>query len=256
MPPAQAALWTDNVVSDATLSAIDGLFDALYQFAGTFGSDGEPCPADIPLTSDAQAEWIQFQNAHATQQVALADDDDQAAWAKLRGYAARLALVIHCIRQAAGEQLDPWRIDAKSIRAGIGMEGWFRQEAKRVYDLFASDPEESDRDGLIAWIERRGGSTTVRDLRNDGPRKHRRPGAAEAALQDLADLGVGRLAPPRQVGPGRPGSVVFALNGGGNQSLGVNNAGVTNTPGATANGNNDADATDAGSNNGRRVVEL
>jgi hypothetical protein len=254
MPPAQAALWTDNVVSDATLNAIDAMFDVLYQLAGTPGSDGEAFPADVPLSSDAQAEWIQFQNVHATEQVALADDDDQAAWAKLRGYAARLALVIHCVRQAAGEPVDAWRIDVDSIRAGIGMEGWFRQEAKRVYDLFASDPEESDRDALIGWIERRGGSITVRDLRNDGPRKYRAPGAAEATLQDLADLGIGKLAHRRQVGRGRPGSVVFTVNGGGDQSRGVNNAGVKNTLGAIANGNIDADATDAVSNNGRKAV--
>ena len=153
--------------------------------------DGNLCPVVLGLTRDAKAAWTEFYNCHAEEQNDLSGDLS-AAWSKLEEYAARLALVIHCVRWAADDpDLErPDAIDADSMKAGIVLAEWFKAEARRVYPLLSeSDDDREDRQ-LADWIERKGGSTTIRKLQQ-GRRKYKLSGQAEAALSELVSGGWG-----------------------------------------------------------------
>src|SRR5690606_31005200 len=110
--------------------ALRAMFDELLQFQPESDVDGGPEPADVALTDGAKMLWVSFFDAHAREQADL-EGDLSAAWSKLEGYAARLALVVHCIRQAAGEAVDPWQCDEVSMQAGIALAKWFGNETKR-----------------------------------------------------------------------------------------------------------------------------
>ncbi len=200
MPPPREKRWTDAEVSDATDSALAAVFDELYQYAGEQDGDGERRPTVIPLDEQARELFVAFVNEHAHEQAGL-DDALMAVWSKLEACAARLALVFHCVRKAAGESVDPWHIDADSIAAGIAVARWFGNEARRIYaDLAATDGERALA-VLVGWIRDRGSVTTIRDL-SHGPRIYREPGKAENALAALVEQGIGEWCRPA---PGRTG---------------------------------------------------
>ena len=115
-----------------------------------------------------------------------------AAWSKLEGYAARLALVVHFTRWAAGDAnlTKPDIVDAASMNAGIVLAKWFKHEARRVYAMLDESDAERDERRLVDWIGRKGGTVTPREVQQ-GCRWLKDPGAAETALEELVSANRG-----------------------------------------------------------------
>lgn len=211
-PPRRPKRWTEAEVSPALERRLAVVFERLYSLQPTTDGNGDPAPVMMPLSSDGKAAWVSFYNAHGQEQAALTGDLS-AVWSKLEGYAARLALVMHFVRWAA---TDPTlasadAIDADSIAAGVTLSRWFGAEAKRAYAILGEDDDERDQRRTVELLERRGGSITVRELQQTSHR-FRTAGAAQDALNALAEAGLGRW---EEVGPsaqgGRP-TRVFRLN--------------------------------------------
>ena len=107
MPPRKAKRWTEADVNADTETAVAAVFDRLFGL--TMEVDPER-PAHEPdyrprlvrLADDGKVAWVRFYNEHATEQAELSGGLS-AAWSKLEGYAARLALVVHLTRWAAGD---------------------------------------------------------------------------------------------------------------------------------------------------------
>jgi hypothetical protein len=212
MPPKRVRRWTDADIDENTVDEIDRVLAELLSFQPSTDPDGDPEPADVTLTENAKALWVDFYNAHAKEQDEL-EGELSAAWSKLEGYAARFALVIHCVRLAAGEAVDPWRCDEQSMAAGIALADWFGHETKRVYSVLRESPEDRDRRRLVELIQAKGGRVTVRELSRSS-RLYSSAAEWEQALGELAEAGVGRWESPK---PGRGGGhpvKVFRLTTG------------------------------------------
>ncbi len=134
-------------------------------------------------------------NAHNAEQLEL-DGDLGAAWSKLEEVAARLALVIHYVREVADEPglPRPVAVDAESMRRGIALTEWFKHEARRVYAMLDESEDDTERQKLADWIARKGGSVTAREVQQ-GHRRFKSVNAAEAALNELVKTGRGRWEP-------------------------------------------------------------
>jgi hypothetical protein len=213
-PPEHPKRWDKRGIGRETERTMASLFDALYALGPDIDADGRACPRIVRLSDDAERLWGDFYEAHDEERRGL-PDDLAAAWSKLEGVTARLALIVHLIRVAAGEKgIDPDTIDAASIAAGIGLSEWFGHEARRVYAMFAEADEEADGRRLLEWIDAHGGSVTVRELthglwqyRGDTPK-------AMAALDELAKRGHGRwIYPPSGGKGGRPASRFQSIAG-------------------------------------------
>lgn len=201
MPPRKAKRWTEADVNADTEAAVAAVFDRLFSL--TMEPDPEsPLMADghgpdmrprlVRLADDGKRAWVTFYNEHATEQAELSGDLS-AAWSKLEGYAARLALVVHLTRWAAGDATlrDPARVDEASIAAGVVLARWFGDEARRVYAILSESDDDRETRRLVEWIDRKGGTVTARDLTH-GVRAYRGdPDAAERALSALAEAGIG-----------------------------------------------------------------
>jgi len=198
MPPRKAKRWTEADVDADTEEAVAAVFDRLFSL--TMEVDPESAdplnpdlrPRLVRLADDGKAAWVRFYNEHATEQAELSGDLS-AAWSKLEGYAARLALVVHLTRWAAGDATlrDPARVDEASIAAGVVLARWFGDEARRVYAILSESDDDRETRRLVEWIERKGGTVTARDLTH-GVRAYRGdPDAAERALSALVEAGIG-----------------------------------------------------------------
>jgi len=156
----------------------------------------------LRLTDDAKAAWVEFFNQHAEEQTDLIGEMS-AAYSKLEEYAARLALVIHCVRSAAADPdlESPDLVDATSIKMGIKLTRWFGSEAKRVYAMLSENEKHREQRQLIEWIDRKGGSVTAREVQQ-GHRRYKTAQDGEVALEELAsgDLGYWESSPTGQRG--------------------------------------------------------
>jgi hypothetical protein len=215
-PPRKPKRWTEADVSAGTEAAVALVFDRLFGLTPETDDDGDERPRLLTLADDGKRAWVTFFHEHATEQAELSGDL-LAAWSKLEGYAARLALVLHLTRWAAaqdnpaGNSVSPTKssgrpaaglpsmvdaaippVDAGSIAAGVALARWFGDEARRVYAILGESDDDRETRRLVEWIDRKGGTVTPRDLTH-GVRAYRGdPDAAERALSALVKAGIGR----------------------------------------------------------------
>ncbi len=213
-PPRRPKSWTDATVPEAVEQEYSYLFDRLYALQAEADSDGEPRPGLATLDAEAMGLFTNYYNGHNAEQAELVGDM-AALWSKLEETVARLALVSHYVRWAGGEEgvIPRDTVDALDVSYGILLVEWFKNEAKRIYGMLGETEQEQDNNRLIQWLRKRGGSATIREVRQ-GCRWLRRKGLAEASLADLVEAGHGQWV---QAGGGEAaprGSRRFVLEGG------------------------------------------
>ena len=112
-----------------------------------------PRPFFLHLDDAAKAGWQGWTNRVADI-VNAADFDDvlRGPYVKLAGYAARFAVVIHCLRIAYGEDLQR-TIDAKDMRAGADLGHYFISHAARVWAATGFDAKTGSVRKLLTWVK-------------------------------------------------------------------------------------------------------
>jgi hypothetical protein len=192
MSPRKAKRWSEAVVDEALESALADIFDRLYGLSMMVNAaTHELAPVPLKLSAEAKRVWIEFYNEHAEEQLGLTGNL-AAAWSKLEGYAARLALAVHLVRWAAGAALageQPGDVDAESVLAGIALSRWFGNEAQRVYAVLSESDEEREQRELVELMQRKCGSMPVPELMRASRRFRASAADAEAALEELVKAG-------------------------------------------------------------------
>jgi hypothetical protein len=157
-PPVARARWTDCDIGNDTREeysrAVRGLLSLELDERGG--------PVSLSLDSEAQRLFIEFhdRNGSACHVANLGGEHDvAAAMSKLRGGAARFALVIALARAAEDGTAALLRVvDARAMRAGIAVADWFDGEARRIYAEWdaaaADDTATQDRSSLHALADR------------------------------------------------------------------------------------------------------
>lgn len=189
-PEPRKKQWTEKEIDPSVKKELAAIFDRLCELQMAPDETGELRPQVVKLTPEAKDLWREYYNAHAEEQVEL-EGDLASAWSKLEEYAARLALVVHYVRWAAGEVAEEKLLDQESMAAGIALANWFKNEAMRVYAMLEETEEQHEQRRLLQWISRKGGQVTVRQVQR-GYRRLRDPGAAENALEELVKQGLGK----------------------------------------------------------------
>lgn len=188
MPPKRTRQWSEAETDEDLDRRVEAVLSALYELPPIEGEHG-PEPAEIGLSESGRHAWVEFFNRHADRQVD-ASGDLAAVLAKIEGAAARLALVIHATRQAAGGRRVSEAIDEKSVLAGIRLAEWFASEAERVYRVLGESEEDRQRREVLDLIQRRGGGLTPNELRKRC-RRFTTNEEAELYLAGLVKSGLG-----------------------------------------------------------------
>jgi hypothetical protein len=237
-PPRRKNRWSDRELDLATEAGLNTIVQRLLGLSFNVMPDGDEVPIDTPLSSAAKRIWVQFVNDHGEEQFTLGESSLAAAWSKLEGYAARLALIIHFIRWACD---DPTlasgdEVDEASIQAGIGLSRWFGGEAERLYGVMRESEEEADRRELVELLRHLGGRVTVRQLGKHA-RRYQNAADATAALMSLVDTGLARVHRPAPSAKGGRPTQIFELIEPADEELdleAVDSADVTETPAGDA----------------------
>ena len=166
MPPKRAKQWTGRDVSRLTEQGLEDVYVHLWSLAPVQSDDDRSKSLDLSLSDGARSLWVDFVNAHGRETADLTGAL-AAAFSKLEGYAARLALIIRLARWAEDPGslgIGPLEVDAASIEAGIAIVQWAKNETRRVYTMLSEDDDDQALREAQELVERRGGTITVREL--------------------------------------------------------------------------------------------
>ena len=210
MPPRKPRRWTDDELPVEAEEAMGRIFERLWSLCGVSGTDGDLEPVSLKFSGNGKAAWVEFYNEHGSEQNDLSGDL-AAAWSKLEGYAARLALLIHECRWAQEDATlaDPDRVGGASVAAAVELVRWFKHETERLYGVLSETESQQRQRRLIDLLRARGGTATIREIQ----RGLHIPTAddARADLAELANVGIGSWETPEPVGTGGRPSPRFRL---------------------------------------------
>ena len=206
MPPRRPKQWTEAEITPETEATMDRLFGRLYELKPKPGPDGG-MPDTITLSAAAKVAWVKFFNEHNSEQTnlrgALA-----AAWSKLEAYAARFALIFHCVREAMAES-GPL-IEERDAQNAIVLTRWFCRETRRIYAMLGETEQHRHRRELIELVRAKGGRVSVRELMRSS-RWFASVEDWEQALNELVEAGLGRWDHPKPGAAGGHPIKVFVL---------------------------------------------
>ena len=210
-------MWTEEEIDPATEREFESTIDQLYKLQPEMDGD-RYAPRFLTVDAGARKVWIEFYNEH-NQELAEHTGDLAAAYAKLEQYAARFALIIHCVKRVSGEGsiFRSDHVDKSSIEAGIEIVRWFTREAKRIYRMLSETEAEreereqhDDQYRLKKWIEDRGGEVTPSEVQR-GNRRYKNSEVAENVLSQLVQDGQGEFVVEPPSTRGGPPKRVFRL---------------------------------------------
>jgi hypothetical protein len=192
MPPKQEKVWRESDIDAQLVEDVEAVFRGLVAMQMENDDLGGFQAKSLPLIPAAQDLWIAFYNEHGLEQAELSGDL-AAVWSKLEAVAARLALIIHCVRAAANDPklVSEDYIDGDSIAAGVLIVNWFKEELKRIYVVLNEDEIDQSQRKLIEFIRNKGGSISVRELQRSSRIYKDSSDLPETALQELVDIGWG-----------------------------------------------------------------
>lgn len=199
-PPGDGRMDPDAPAPDDT--PIERLIDAMLAMEA--GPDG---PADLPLTAEARARFVQWRNDRVPE-VRAPGGAMSAALSKGAAIALRLAALLELVWAGT----DAGRVESvglRSVERGIEVAEWAGYEWCRCCDLLFAESRASGRRDrgldLVAWIREQGGEVTPREVRNAHRRAFETVAEATHALDRLKAAGHGdwTFPPPGDAG-GRP----------------------------------------------------
>jgi hypothetical protein len=197
-PPMRPDRWSEAIIPDRLRAAVLELFGELWLLHPEHDANDNPRPASLTLEPDAKEAFVAYYNDCGDAALA-ADEHTEAAWGKLSGYAARLALVGQLTANP-----NATTVTGEVMRAACDLARWFGAEAARIYASIAETADQRETRKLVEFIKSRGGPASVRDVTHYHWPFRNQPDKAEQALSGLVKKGLGIWLEIKPEGRGRP----------------------------------------------------
>jgi hypothetical protein len=170
-------------------------------------------PRFVSFTSCGRRAWESYTRRLADEMNAEGFSEVlHGPWGKHRGYGARLALIVHCLRIVAGEVNDE-AVDGESVRRADRLIAYFQSHARKVYATVDADPRIADARRILKWLANSvnfanfanaSREVSQRDIHRQVLGSRRTVEDAEAVISILVKHGYLRTMPTEdRSGPGR-----------------------------------------------------
>jgi len=182
--------WTEAAVSDEALKGYQTVIDQLWQLEASSDEFGCPIPNIVHFTPDGRLAFVEWVNQLFSElNEGSFPPQLRGAFAKMEGYCARLALILHLSRYVCREA-DSEAVDAFSVRGAIALVNYFKNHARKVYGRMDVPKNVAD---ALDWIRKRGGKASVRDFVTNKVAGCTTHLAAEKFFVELRDMGYGTI---------------------------------------------------------------
>lgn len=157
-PAPRHVRFTEDEVSGEAEARYVALYEKLANLTLAADEHGDPNPKPLKLSSDARKLFAGNVDALGAEMLQPGFPSRlEGVWSKLRGYLARLSLVLavcRCVETGAPEE----RVEAEDVEAASLLLGYFKAHARRVYaEVGSPDPLVVLGADLKALIEEGGG---------------------------------------------------------------------------------------------------
>lgn len=213
--PATCELWRE--VSQEAADRWQQVVEYLSNLEMHEEADGYQRPHYVPLAISARDRWQAFTQIQADEiNAGELPRFLEGTWPKLTGVCGRLALVIHCLREACGENNLAGQVDGWSVDCGAELVKYFKSHIWRTAAAMALDPRVADAKHILNWLAKHERTEFKgRDLLN--PFRNRFPTieSLAAPLEVMEKHGYiraveeDRQSPPRA---GRPPATAYQVN--------------------------------------------
>lgn len=148
--------WSDDEISVEARESAAALFDRLHALDMPLDDNGDPNPKRIRFSPDAKEVFADVVNT-------LGEERERPGfparlkgpWAKLKGYLARLSLILAMCRCV--EEGEPERVEARDVFAALVLLDYFKNHARRVYaGLYGHNTEHRLAEDLAEFLRDRG----------------------------------------------------------------------------------------------------
>jgi uncharacterized protein DUF3987 len=185
--------WVEDEVSNESLHSLCQIFEGLISLEPEDEESGDHKPVVIAFTPEGKGTWRDFIKDHYKEQAdALFPDNLRGPWAKMEGYAARLALILQLLRFVWDEAKSD-EVDDTSMSGAADLIDYFKSHAKRVYAQLRTTPQDKKVLSTVEWIRRQGGSVTARDVLMHRVANVRTASEAKQFLLHLQERGYGTV---------------------------------------------------------------
>ncbi len=157
-PTPRYVRFTEDEVSGEAEARYAVLYEKLANLTLATDEHGDPNPKPLRLSSEARKLFAGNVDALGAEMLQPGFPSRlEGVWSKLRGYLARLSLVLavcRCVEPGVPEE----RVEAEDVEAASRLLGYFKAHARRVYaEVGSPDPLEVLGADLKALIEESGG---------------------------------------------------------------------------------------------------
>ena len=185
--------WSEASVTSDVQEAYNSVLTRLWQLQPETTEAGQVQPKVLQFSKNGRAAFREWISSHYDE---LNDPTFspmlRGPWAKLEGYVARFALILHLLRQAA-ETTGP-EVDEISVYGAAALADYFKAHARRAYGLLNATALEKQAAAVLEYLERQPGRRiSLRDLVRSGAGKIRDAKGAKAALEYLQNQGAGEV---------------------------------------------------------------
>jgi hypothetical protein len=192
-PDPTPGAWTEYDLDPSVLDTLKLFFKGLWELKPDQDAEGNTSPVVLHLTPAAKDQWRSWITGHYKEQTEESFAEHlKGPWAKMEGYCARLALIIHCCRLAAGE-VKSEEIDEESVLSAWALVDYFKSHARKVYAQLRTTPADTRAQQVLKWIEKRNGKASTRDLLRANVGGIKTASEAKRVIAELVDRAWGKI---------------------------------------------------------------
>ena len=182
---------SEFVVSQETIEQVQRVYAALYKIVHRNPYALVPQPHLVRLSDEGRKVFAAWEDMINVRLDKLSEDDPfRAPLAKMPGQLARLALILHVSRWAAGEFDDLGQLDGVTMQAAIRLADYFVAHARRVWQRLMESQEDSKMRQVVNWLRRIKRPVTQREVLRAGVAGLRSAAEAGAMLNRMVDCGL------------------------------------------------------------------
>jgi len=161
-PEAKAQPWSDAELDPGNIKAYRDVVEKLFALREESLFDGQT--HSRKFSRQGLETFKKFYNGLVEEM----NDDDfpyelRAAWAKMKSYCARLALILHIV-QLATDSARQQNVTSASVEKAIRLIEYFKSHTRKVYARLRTSDLDRRVAKLVLWIKTNGGEASVRDV--------------------------------------------------------------------------------------------